>query len=134
MHGIGNFKIENRYFAKEMIVMLQRIFFFCIITSDDNEVHSEACLLTPWRSLSKELDVSMDAVQIVRIAMYEDVHNLHLQGESSSWCWLTKGKQLCWGIPSWAQLYCQIYKNISTTLTLIVLMWRIGWAHNNASK
>ena len=38
-----------------------------------------------------------------------------LQGESSSLCWLTKGKQLCWGIPSWTQLYCQIYKNISTT-------------------
>ena len=26
-----------------------------------------------------------------------------------------KGKQLCWGIPSWTQLYCQTYKNISTT-------------------
>ena len=38
-----------------------------------------------------------------------------IQGESSSLCWLTKGKQLCWGIPSWTQLYCQIYKNISTT-------------------
>jgi len=35
-----------------------------------------------------------------------------LQGESSSLCWLTKGKQFFWGIPSWTQLYCQIYKNI----------------------
>ena len=25
------------------------------------------------------------------------------------------GKQLCLGIPSWTQLYCQIYKNTSTT-------------------
>ena len=25
---------------------------------------------------------------------------MNLQGESSSLCWLTKGKQLCWGIPS----------------------------------
>jgi len=39
----------------------------------------------------------------------------YLQGESSSLCWLTKGKQLCKGIPSWTQLYCQIYINISTT-------------------
>ena len=37
------------------------------------------------------------------------------QVESSSLCWLTKGNQLCKGIPSWTQLYCQIYKNISTT-------------------
>ena len=26
--------------------------------------------------------------------------NVSVQGESSSLCWLTKSKQLCWGIPS----------------------------------
>ena len=46
---------------------------------------------------------------------YEDfriyfVWTSDVQGESSSLCWLTKGKQLCMGIPSWTQLYCQIYK------------------------
>jgi len=37
-----------------------------------------------------------------------------LQGESSSLCWLTKGKQLCKGITVLTQLYCQIHINIST--------------------
>ena len=70
---------------------------------------------------------------------------MYLQGESCSLCWLTlnpltwkiwwapnnasrwqmgcnsvfkgltKGKQLCKGMPSWTQLYCLIYINISTT-------------------
>jgi len=38
-----------------------------------------------------------------------------LQGESSSLCWLTKGKELCQGITILTKLYCWIHINIQTT-------------------
>jgi len=41
---------------------------------------------------------------------------IRLQGESFSLYWLTKGKKLCEGIPSWTQLYCQIYNYLNYIL------------------
>jgi len=42
------------------------------------------------------------------------VQTKHLQGESSSLCWLTKGKQLC-GVYRLEHNYIVRYINISTT-------------------
>jgi hypothetical protein len=45
MQGTGNFKIENRCFVKRKDIDISKV--FCRRTSDDTEVRSEACLLTP---------------------------------------------------------------------------------------
>ena len=51
-----------------------------------------------------------------------------LQDESSSLCWLTKGKQSCEDIPSWTQLYCQIYKYLNY---MFRPLWpSSGWIRN----
>jgi len=62
----------------------------------------------------------------------------HLQGESSSLSWLTKGKQLCKGIPSWTQLYCQIYKYLNymfrplrpSSVWTRIYGWSLDWLYH----
>ena len=56
-------------------------------------------------------------------------------------CYLNCGgkrfKSLSGHLSSWQKLFVLFYRSCQihdVALTLIVLMWRIGWAHNNARK
>ena len=71
-------------------------------------------LLFSWRKMEMVWRRTYNRYWVLHSAG-ENVQFWNVLSFTGKSCTVPKGKQLCWGIPSWTQLYCQIYKNVSTT-------------------